>query len=586
MLMPLDDGVSIQLPLLDWLQDETCFSLASRHHYLWGYPSSESTCELLFAHARGGVQHDLPNNLQTFVERTNGRVGDTGRVAREHTLLKFYQAFISAGDREDAVNCLAGSNVARLKLRLGILSSRFRASHPLKACPACINEDVRNVGWAYWHLRHQYPGVWVCTKHQQLLSQSVYKSTGLKCFNWLLPSCHLLQSAIEGQASMPDKTFALLWRLAQLIEEIVEGDAIRPLLAPQLNEVYSGELARRGWVTHGGYLRLAQLSSAFLEYAAPLGKVAEFARLPIDTDAAAMQLGRLLHPSRTGTHPLSHLLVIHWLFGSASKFREAQSINPQSQKLCSFCFADSWQPVGLDVIAQPGHARSIDLTAVTQACGGVGSETQATTLQGGYAVTVGQDVSPSVLPAIDAAASQKLRRGKGDAEIAVQMGVSLEAISQIVLSEDDARSSWNQAQKVKTDRGDQERAIWLGLLEASGFRGITWMIKKAPSTHTWLYRNDRVWLDKHKPPFLPKGAKVRGVTVDWDARDKLLSGLVRDTTLLLLKEQGARRIFFWQLYQKIPELLAKKDSLHWLPLTRQAVQDALGAHQSFRKMLD
>lgn len=74
--------------------------------------------------------------------------------------------------------------------------------------------------------------------------------------------------------------------------------------------------------------------------------------------------------------------------------------------------------------------------------------------------------------------------------------------------------------------------------------------------------------------------------MDWDARDKLLSGLVRDTTLLLLKEQGARRIFFWQLYQKIPELLAKKDSLHWLPLTRQAVQDALGAHQSFRKMLD
>lgn len=363
MLMTLDDGVSIQLPFLDWLQDETCFSLASRHHYLWGYPSSESTCELLFAHARGGVQHDLPNNLQTFVERTNGRVGDTGRVAREHTLLKFYQAFISAEDREDAVNCLAGSNVARLKLRLGILSSRFRASHPLKACPACINEDVRNVGWAYWHLRHQYPGVWVCTKHQQLLSQSVYKSTGLKRFNWLLPSCHLLQSAIEGQASVPDKTFALLWRLAQLIDEIVEGGAIRPLLASQLNEVYSGELARRGWVTHGGYLRLAQISSAFLEYAGPLGKVAEFARLPIDMDAAAMQLGRLLHPSRTGTHPLSHLLVIHWLFGSASTFREAQSNTPQPQKLCSFGFADSLQPADIDVIAQPGQGHSMNRPA-------------------------------------------------------------------------------------------------------------------------------------------------------------------------------------------------------------------------------
>lgn len=53
-----------------------------------GYASSESTCELLFAHARGGVLHDLPNNLGTFVVRTNGRVGDIGRVAREHTLLE------------------------------------------------------------------------------------------------------------------------------------------------------------------------------------------------------------------------------------------------------------------------------------------------------------------------------------------------------------------------------------------------------------------------------------------------------------------------------------------------------------------
>lgn len=585
--MPLDDGVSTQLPLLDWLPDETCFSLASRHHYIWGYASSESTCELLFAHARGGVLHDLPNNLGTFVERTNGRVGDIGRIAREHTLLRFYQAFLSVKDREDAVNCLAGSNVALLKLRLGILSSRFRASHPLKACLACINEDVENVGWAYWHLRHQHPGVWVCTKHRQLLSQSVYKSTGLRRFNWLLPSCHLLQSAVEGRDSIPDKTFALLWSLAQLIDEIVEGGAIAPLLSPQLNMVYLGELARRGWVTHGGYLRLAQISSAFLEYVGPLGTVAEFARLPIDMDAAAMQLGRLLHPSRTGTHPLSHLLVIHWLFGSASKFKEAQSNTLQSQKVRSFGFADCLQPAGIDVISQLGRGSSVDGTAVVnQACGGVVSETKAATMQGVDAVIAGLEVSSPKLPAIDAAASRKLRRGKDATEIAAQTGISLEAISQIVLSEDDACSSWHQAQKAKTDRGGRERAIWLSLLEASGFRGITWMIKKAPSTHTWLYRNDRIWLDKHKPPFLPKGAKVRGVTVDWEARDKLLSDLVRDTTLLLLKEQGARRIFFWQLYQKIPELLAKRDSLHRLPLTQQAIRDALVAHQCSMHMPD
>ena len=44
-----------------------------------------------------------------------------------------------------------------------------------------------------------------------------------------------------------------------------------------------------------------------------------------------------------------------------------------------------------------------------------------------------------------------------------------------------------------------------------------------------------------------------------------------------MTENNVRRIFFWQLYQAIPELKAKRSALHRLPLTRKAIDIALKA---------
>lgn len=61
-------------------------------------------------------------------------------------------------------------------------------------------------------------------------------------------------------------------------------------------------------------------------------------------------------------------------------------------------------------------------------------------------------------------------------------------------------------------------------------------------TYTWLYRNDRAWLDAHKPAPLPQ--RSRSLPVDWAARDERLSGLVREAALRLMEERGVRRINF------------------------------------------
>ncbi len=536
--MPFSVDLFPEYQLLDWLPDESFFSFASRHHYLWGHATSARTCELLFGHERGGVFHDFPNHLQVFVDRTDGRAGDVDGIARERTLIKFYRAFISSQACVDAVACLAGPSVAHLKMKLGILTSRYRANHPLKACMACMKLDVEERGWAYWHLRHQYPGVWVCTQHHELLWCSVFKATGVQRFQWLLPREEELRASVVDAGLISDQSFERLLGLAYVVEGVVDGDMSCVFRGKQLDEIYRSEVERHGWRTTGGTLHRAQISREFLEYLTSLRTITEFSGLSYDETVTARWLARLLQPSRTRTHPLSHLMLVHWMFGSVEKFRDA-----------IVSFAIRHRALG------EGEGRCADL------------------------VIPSTEERKQLSPQERKAVLRELGFGRDQEIVAAKAGISLEAISQLLESNEEVRFKWVQAREKKARARDQARATWLESLESSRALGVKQIRSKIPSVYAWLYRNDRNWLNEHKPSSLPSGPKIRGQTVDWVARDSHLSGLVRSTALWLVQEKAVQRIHFWQLYQYIPELHAKKESLHRLPLTRQAIQDVLKVHR-------
>ena len=65
--------------------------------------------------------------------------------------------------------------------------------------------------------------------------------------------------------------------------------------------------------------------------------------------------------------------------------------------------------------------------------------------------------------------------------------------------------------------------------------------------------------------------------VDWSVRDVQLSAEVRRVALRLLIDNKVNHLFFWQLYQHIPELKAKRSVLHRLPLTQAAIDAVLKA---------
>lgn len=168
-----------QSPILAWLPDETLFSLVSRLNALWGANDAGRTAMLLFGSRHAGGQHDLPGHLGEFERRSQGRLGSAADIALARTSLAFYRRFLSAQLEQGIVDEMCLGQAPHLKYRLGLLTSRFRAHHPLKACPACMEEGRERHGWAYWHVAHQHPGVWACLIHGEPLRESILKSTGV-----------------------------------------------------------------------------------------------------------------------------------------------------------------------------------------------------------------------------------------------------------------------------------------------------------------------------------------------------------------------------------------------------------------------
>ena len=141
--------------LLQWLPDEILFSLASRHHLMSGNALASSTCQQLFGDSRQGSQHDLPCRIDHFSTVTRGLLGSAESIILSHTILPFYLPFRTSVDAQDAAMAMRGSGIGSLKFRLGMLTGRFGANHPLKACLACLSADKTNYGRGYWRRMHQ-----------------------------------------------------------------------------------------------------------------------------------------------------------------------------------------------------------------------------------------------------------------------------------------------------------------------------------------------------------------------------------------------------------------------------------------------
>lgn len=569
--------------LLDWLPDETLFSLVSRIHSMSGHEEDWRTSSLLFGTQHAGIHHDLPNQITAFANRTGNRLGTAVTIARERTLLRYFGRFLSDSDEQEAVLALSGNTVANLKFSLGLLTSRFRANHPLKACVSCMAADVLKHGWAYWHMEHQFPGVWWCHTHGGPLRESLLKSTGVGRFLWHLPSMNSLREwSHEFQAGAESAEIPLS-SLARVTTELIAGSNISELKAYYLYQTYRVELARRGWLTDGGSLRLAELATSFLEYSRRIRFLPELATLPTTISESKVQIGRLLRPMRSGTHPLRHILLIDWLFGEARSF-----LNQHRSMVGSYVLAID--ETKLDISDKPQadktHALKEKLIQLMEVDG---KSAHATAQQLGidtatamvWAAQCGIEVPrrPKILKTnLRKLLVAGLRKGIDKAAAAQTFGISIVTVTQVLRSEVGLHDAWQSVRRVQAKT--KARADWSMLLAEHGNLGTKLLRSLNPAVYAWLYRNDQAWLKQNLPVRCASAGSLSSPRVAWDKRDLILSAAVEAAALLISSSSGRSKIHLWQLYQQVPELKAKLSVLDRLPVTKRVIERILGPRPS------
>lgn len=311
------------LPVGSWLPDETLFSLASRHHILSCNHLDSDTCLQLFGYAQSRTKHDIPSHLDVFVRNTYGRLGTADEIVLGHTLLPFYFPFASKQRVEAAVLAVRGAIRGSLKYSLGMLTNRFSATHPLKACRLCIEEDILHFQVAYWHRAHQYPGVWVCLIHGCELYEIARSLESVPGYGWLLPrkeqflmNLSTRQAFTNGESDGVDLLRALGCAAVSLA-------ALSPNVfidKERVTRVYRERLDSLGLRSRSGQLQLPECVASLLRASVLLRSISELSALPANEDQARAFVTHLCWMPVRNMHALRHLFAIIWLFGNWENF--------------------------------------------------------------------------------------------------------------------------------------------------------------------------------------------------------------------------------------------------------------------------
>ncbi len=545
--------------VVGWLPDETLYSLVSRQHVVAGNTSHSTTCRQMFGHPQRGSAHDFPSRVDELVTRTQGTLGSARQIIECHTLLPFYLRFSEPVVAENAIAALRGNGIGSLKFTLGLLTGGFRANHPLKACRECMVEDMHRHQVPYWHVEHQVPGVWVCLQHEAVLMEANVKATGVHRFLWHIPASELLQHAFQGPP--PSE----LRQLAEVAGQLHRARG-RHFELSRVRVTYRLRAAELGYGKGFMSMRLGAMAKDYVAMTSSLRVVPEFRPLPQDAETAYDQLAKMLGP-RCSSHPIRHASLISWLFEDYAAFAAAYDQCPGVTE----------QGEG----DRPSPTRDPRRAAIAKALKREKETVTAISRRLGVDVTTVMAVRAQLYPETPVSRRPKLlieskRRllvdalalGQRKQDAAKAAGTSISTVTRVLRTEPGLQDRWHTA---RTEAAREvARSTWQRIVGGNPLLGVKALRLVEPATYAWLYRNDRAWLDAHKPSDsrLLTAAAPR---VQWDVRDRYLALSVAKVAAELGADAPGRTLALWQIYQQLPDLKAKLGHLDRLPLTAAAL---------------
>lgn len=299
-----------------FLETETLYSWGARFHILSGNTRATKTSRDLFSNSYAGLCPDFPFCLDSLGTNTGSLIGEPALIAHERTLLGYFVPFQPKQFIDEIVAQMAGASTTSLKSKLGRLSSGVGATYPLKACLKCIKSDLHNYGCSMWRIEHQWPSIWICSKHRCGLHALERRFQPRNLRKWWLPD----QLPLEAwqKPVLPYGGAAKLTKLGAFTKEVIRRSM---QLEPEiLRQSYFAALEQRGWISTDGSIRFKTLRTAFHRYYSSLNCVPGLGSIAGAQCEHGGLLGLLTRRYGGTRHPVKHFLLLSFLFSEPAEF--------------------------------------------------------------------------------------------------------------------------------------------------------------------------------------------------------------------------------------------------------------------------
>jgi hypothetical protein len=309
-------------------QDEILYSAFSRCYKYTEQTGYRTALMELYGKDSALVAVDFPSNIDSFIKQ----FGDISYYSSEEVIFKFtmlplFYPFLDIEKQQYAIRNMKGNNGKGIYMKLGVMASCIKSLRNLKFCSECMKDDISKYGEAYWHRPHNVGGVYLCYKHNKILEEFCpvcNSAIGIRIKQKFTP---LESKCNKGHdITVHNPTFASLMnnsmnekhlRIAKAVEFLLNSDLTR-FNIEYINENYLKLLKQKDLLTSTGRFRIKELKKQFTNY-----YDSEFLKqinLTIDLESSSTWLDELLHKKKQISHPIKHILIINFLVDNFKDF--------------------------------------------------------------------------------------------------------------------------------------------------------------------------------------------------------------------------------------------------------------------------
>jgi len=560
-------------------EDELLYSILARYCIASGNISAKSALDDIYGNRKVTAVMDLPAHMDNLINNmplSNEFTSDV--LIEKHTLYPFYSAFIPPERAETIKNYMKGRKGGSIYNKIGLMASSITMNHYFKFCPLCIKEDLEKYGCLYWHRIHQITGILICPSHKVLLQDSKVPVRGFKKHEYI--------AATEDNCKESSKVVDISDKDLEVLESIVEDITLlvdskythKPLV--WFKTQYMNALMKKGLANINGSIKQKELITSFVDYYGD--NLLILLQSEVDVHSNHNWLTDLVRKKDKTTHPIRHILLVRFLGISLDDiFNKKINYKPfgDGPWPCLNSAANHYKEyIVKDVKIKYSNDSKKTMGIFKCVCGFeymiTGEDKEE---KDKYRVTRVKTFGPVWEEKLRTVVQERLSLNKTAKILDVDPVTVKRYANKLGLETYWQERSFNREsnmgstvrlEKNATDKKNAYRIEWLELRKNQPQKSKTELRKINSRISSWLYKNDKEWLDENSPQLRP--TTTINKRVNWESRDLEVLNSVKDIIQEILVEGGKpKRITVGLVGSRLGSRSLLEKNLNKLPRTKE-----------------